>query len=595
MFVHSGELYVVDNTLDRCRLIRVGESCRPGRVISIALSGKNLTFLPDDRSEPGEADLLLVHWFIPLKVFKVTLPADGEEPYARLECLYSAPPPPPSGVRGGGLVVDTKGVLQGTGPRGDDDAANDAAAARRAVPEGSADHPQMEGPRANEFRGGTPGRPAGPGVWWGLLHRTHMWPGGRLRHDPWAWVVRRVVSADGTGTRFEASLSRVEVSGRPPTSHVFDPCSILPLPVPPSGPSGAASQARGAASPVATMCLVTTAESESGWFAEQAFCTGVYRLELRPAIPEREEQHEHKERDATEDDDELDDLIDALDLITGDVDPRKRVAGPAPSALSPLQEADDGPPPPAADQPAMPGAREGGGEEGSEDASPIMATWSGRSPAHVRVEQDGHLGARETGGWVWEASHVLEAALLSDTTLDWDARPRVTELGAGTGYLSLRLASLGAVVTATDRRKMLGLMVRNVTLNQRRLLKADDPDFSLSVEVSELDWLEPPAELPSADLVVGSDLIYDDRFHTALVKVIRRFVLDERVRCVLSWEERKPDPEASFLKLAEDAGLAPSLLLERQRRKPHGEVRVDSTSSAPRFLVYEFLAQHGDR
>ena len=186
-------------------------------------------------------------------------------------------------------------------------------------------------------------------------------------------------------------------------------------------------------------------------------------------------------------------------------------------------------------------------------ASPSRAPQLQRpsEPAEIIVCQDGHLGARATGGWVWEASNVVERALLREGT-QWEGL-RVTELGAGTGRMSLRLASLGAVVTATDRKAMLGLMQRNVALNQRRLLSPSSSIEALDVHVEELDWEEPPAQLPPADLVIGADVIYDDRFHAPLIRVLRRYA-EQGVRCVLGWEERKAEPEASFLRACAAAG-----------------------------------------
>jgi predicted nicotinamide N-methyase len=205
------------------------------------------------------------------------------------------------------------------------------------------------------------------------------------------------------------------------------------------------------------------------------------------------------------------------------------------------------------------------------------------------VAQDGHLGARQTGGWIWEASKVLESVVLREHNVEG---LRITELGAGTGYLALRLASVGGFITATDQRSMLGLMVRNVTANQCRLL-----DASLNVEVEELDWHNPPAELPSADLVLGSDIIYDDRFHEALLGVLGRYANAMGVRCVLGWEERKPAPEASFLRLAAEGGMRCTLLATHGM--PTTFTTVDnirgSSSGERRFVVYSFEAASSRR
>ena len=111
---------------------------------------------------------------------------------------------------------------------------------------------------------------------------------------------------------------------------------------------------------------------------------------------------------------------------------------------------------------------------------------------------------------------MLEDALLADDTIEWEGLD-VVELGAGSGWLAMRLASLGAWVTATDRKGMLGLLTRNVLLNQRRYLTspaAEDLAEGLQVEVADIDWDDfasqggDPAWTRASDaLVIGSDLV----------------------------------------------------------------------------------------
>lgn len=273
-FCYRGHVHIVDNTLDRCRLLMLDAQGRLSRTIGIVLSGKNLTFLPpssdgsegksaSDEGACGGDDLFLVHWFIPLRVYRVVLPpleqvtGGATEPlYASLECVYAAPSNEwlakgnnsstiASSNPQQALGVDGNGVLRWFSEADDDGRPASA-----------------ERPRADEFRGGTPGRPVGPGVWWGLLHRTYHGPGGVLKHDPWAWVLRQHHNDGGHGqdASFHVQLSRVVVEGRSPQSNVFDPCSIVD---------------------VGQELWVTTAESEKGWFEPQVFRTGVYRLRIR--------------------------------------------------------------------------------------------------------------------------------------------------------------------------------------------------------------------------------------------------------------------------------------------------------------------------
>ena len=263
VFAHAGKVYVVDNTLNGCRLIELANRGHGGaaRVYRVALSGKNLTFLPcvppqaspqalaDDDSS-AQAELLLVHWFMPLRVYRVTLPDDPTEEFATLECIFAE-----------GEDADTHGAT-----------AEDGSHAEAPIEIGDA--PARDA-RADEFRGGTPGRPAAPGTWWGLLHRTHF-KGNTLRHDPFAWVVRRT---PGTSS-FAARLTKVEVRGRPATSNVLDPCCVIDGEARPTKTGAADADAEGAADADVDdhELWVTTAESETGWFEPQEFRTGVWRL-----------------------------------------------------------------------------------------------------------------------------------------------------------------------------------------------------------------------------------------------------------------------------------------------------------------------------
>ena len=67
----------------------------------------------------------------------------------------------------------------------------------------------------------------------------------------------------------------------------------------------------------------------------------------------------------------------------------------------------------------------------------------------VVVRQDGtrHLGCDESSGWIWQAAKALNDYLLLQTDPPID-RCSILELGSGTGWLALQLASRGAQVTA---------------------------------------------------------------------------------------------------------------------------------------------------
>ena len=138
-----------------------------------------------------------------------------------------------------------------------------------------------------------------------------------------------------------------------------------------------------------------------------------------------------------------------------------------------------------------------------------------RSDHEVKVQQSGvrHVGSDESGGWIWPCSTALEASLLEQPDICWEGQ-RVLELGSGTGWLALRLAQLGALVTATDRGGAMKLLMQNIERNQRRfgLCGPDGDEEVLQVACSQLDWEDPSAGLEQLsgpwDWIVASDVLY---------------------------------------------------------------------------------------
>ena len=228
----------------------------------------------------------------------------------------------------------------------------------------------------------------------------------------------------------------------------------------------------------------------------------------------------------------------------------------------------------------------------------------------LTVAQSGQRisGCDESCGWIWESSRALETAMLAavhEGGGSW-SELRILELGSGTGWLALRLAQLGADVTATDRSGPSVLLRRNVMRNQETFRAPGAAESALRVECHELSWEDTLADArapcltcggpcilhrpaPSAvveeagpevvveavveavagaaappwDWVVGSDLLYLHESHDSLLRTLAHHAArcPRGGGCLLAWEVRKPAEEARFLdELAPAAGLAVSWL-----------------------------------
>ena len=110
-------------------------------------------------------------------------------------------------------------------------------------------------------------------------------------------------------------------------------------------------------------------------------------------------------------------------------------------------------------------------------------------------------------GITWPAGIVLAHYLLG---LDLKQQ-RILEVGCGIGLSSLLLNHLNMDVTATDYHpEAEGFLIRNAQLNQ------DD-----IIPFVRTDWADPITELGLFDVIVGSDLLYEDEH----VDLLAQFIL----------------------------------------------------------------------
>jgi predicted nicotinamide N-methyase len=109
-------------------------------------------------------------------------------------------------------------------------------------------------------------------------------------------------------------------------------------------------------------------------------------------------------------------------------------------------------------------------------------------------------------GVVWPSSVVL-AHYMDDYATD---SKRILEIGCGMALTSLMLNKQHADITATDYHPEAGLFLqRNTKLNH-------DAD----IQYERADWSEDSDTLGRFDLIIGSDLLYEDEHAEQLAKFI---------------------------------------------------------------------------
>ncbi|MDO6619599.1 MULTISPECIES: methyltransferase domain-containing protein [unclassified Shewanella] len=105
-------------------------------------------------------------------------------------------------------------------------------------------------------------------------------------------------------------------------------------------------------------------------------------------------------------------------------------------------------------------------------------------------------------GVVWPSSMVLANHMLDYQTQG----KRILEIGCGIGLSSLLLNQRADDITATDYHpEVEGFLLRNTQLNNDK-----------SINFERVDWADDNSDLGQFDLIIGSDLLYEDE-HIALL------------------------------------------------------------------------------
>ncbi|CAJ1409828.1 unnamed protein product [Effrenium voratum] len=198
----------------------------------------------------------------------------------------------------------------------------------------------------------------------------------------------------------------------------------------------------------------------------------------------------------------------------------------------------------------------------------------------LRVGQNrarqGELGV--TGCCVWDAAVVLARYLewaeelreaktkSTDSFALEDAvhGRRCLELGAGCGLAGLAAASLGGLVTLTDREETLSLLERNVReftgdhcgvrpTRKGKARQAESSCCSEAPEVQYLDWSEPlELEGKTYEVILAADCLYSLDGAESLARVVTSLCCQPGsaaygARLLLSQELRAPEVLETFL------------------------------------------------
>jgi predicted nicotinamide N-methyase len=123
----------------------------------------------------------------------------------------------------------------------------------------------------------------------------------------------------------------------------------------------------------------------------------------------------------------------------------------------------------------------------------------------------------ETGSTLWLSAQVLAAYLLDRVSLPKGCS--ILELGSGTGFLAVVLSIQGHRVFATDTADLIatGNLQQTLAWNQDAIARSAG-----SVTVQAVDWYDADVDLPTADCIPATDVIYHPLHIPALVRIIKQ-------------------------------------------------------------------------
>jgi predicted nicotinamide N-methyase len=224
---------------------------------------------------------------------------------------------------------------------------------------------------------------------------------------------------------------------------------------------------------------------------------------------------------------------------------------------------------------AVPQATNTGGSQGwaLKDTRLLQMEYNFRGDFQIKgqpllLDAEHPTATGETGLRVWDAGVVLAKALeykLQDWCPD-KPHPVIIDLGCGSGISSIAGAMVGANVVATDRDVLRERTSKNIRNNLEAIAQSGG-----KCEFQELDWNTLPEGLdrmPTADLIMASDVIWDKSFVEPFLRVALMMLRDPQTQLVMAHKQRSPELDADFFEAAKTAGLDLKLAMPSSEATP---------------------------
>lgn len=173
----------------------------------------------------------------------------------------------------------------------------------------------------------------------------------------------------------------------------------------------------------------------------------------------------------------------------------------------------------------------------------------------IEILQDSSYGY---AGEVWDAALVLSHFLVNKSKKhNFSLKDKkILELGSGTGIAGIMCSMLGGKkVYLTDKHENLEILKKNVELNKSKGIIPSDCE----VVIAPLDWNKKEeytsnkyiSKDDSFDLILCSDLIWNEKVFEDLKDVINYFTKNESVEVLLSYQYRQRSDVEFFNKMKE--------------------------------------------